>query len=201
MSVDDILYYIGKPIPKKTNKSTWNKIISKYVDGLGSRSSSRLRTWKRPNKRYDCLPGYKTKRYRDISVFVDISGSMSIAMKKAVENIATISQFNNGISNLILWNTKLVKEYKHVGKNKVTEILQYCGGGTSLVEGIKYIDATVPKDEVIVIVSDLQEISYESLIIAINNLAKKRTLIVGYPKDDSTTSSIVQTLKTEKIAI
>ena len=197
--VEDVLKFIGRAKPKSTNKKLWTKIVSKYIDGLGSRTTSKIRTWRRPNRRYDCFPGHKVSRYRAVSVFVDVSSSMSASMIKAAENVAVLSQFNNGLEHLILWNTDLVNDIRNANKKKVLDALQYSGGGTSLYEGIKYLVSVSKHDELLIIISDLQDDSNIGGLI--NKIAKTRTVIVGYPKDDNETKYLIKGITAVTIGI
>ena len=198
--VSSILSRIGRVIPTKTEKNNWVKVVSKYIDGCGSKSSSRLRTWRRPNKRRSDIPGYKELRYKEIAVFVDISGSMCEAMKNAINNVAVLSQFNGGISRMVLWNTKLYKEYTRLNKKKVTEAMAYSGGGTELSEGLEYINKRINKDTILIVISDLDDWDEAKFVDTINKICKFRTVIVGYPQYNYS-ETVLQKIKSVNVAL
>lgn len=179
--IASILDKIGKVAPTKSIKNIWIKTISKYINGCGSRSSSRIKTWRRPNKRREDLPGYKTLRYKDVAVFIDISGSMTDSMKKAIENVSVLSQFNNGLDRVVLWDTELCKEYARINKKQLLESLAYIGGGTKLSEGLSYIDKRISRNTLLIVISDLADWEKDKFVTTINTIAQKRTVIVGYP--------------------
>ena len=183
ISVDTVLGVLKKNKPRAKDKSKWERVIRKYVQGAGSKSSSRYRTYSRPNKRIEMLPGYKTLRYRGISVFLDVSGSMSTEMQNAVDNISVITQFNNGISLFIGWDTELKFEKRNVSSKQVHNLLENLScGSTDLLDGLKYMVKKCPKDDVIVIISDLGTCNWDEFRKYLLDLAKHRTVVIGLPK-------------------
>lgn len=180
--VETVLKSIERHRVSAKVKSNWERVIRKYVQGTGSKSSSRYRTYSRPNKRIPMLPGHKTLRYRGMSVFLDVSGSMDEPMQKAVDNISVITQFNNGISTFIGWDDCLKFEHYNVNNKKLHDILNNVSGGcTDLLDGFEYFVKKSPPQDILVIISDLYTDNWKRCVELLNNTAKKRTVIIGLP--------------------
>ena len=180
--VENVLKSIERHRVSAKVKSNWERVIRKYVQGTGSKSSSRYRTYSRPNKRIPMLPGHKTLRYRGMSVFLDVSGSMDETMQKAVDNISVITQFNNGISTFIGWDDRLKFEHYNVNNKKLHDILNSVSGGcTDLLDGFEYFVKKSPPQDILVIISDLYTDNWKRCVELLNNTAKKRTVIIGLP--------------------
>ena len=180
--VENVLKSIERHRVSAKVKSNWERVIRKYVQGTGSKSSSRYRTYSRPNKRIPMLPGHKTLSYRGMSVFLDVSGSMDETMQKAVDNISVITQFNNGISTFIGWDDRLKFEHYNVNNKKLHDILNSVSGGcTDLLDGFEYFVKKSPPQDILVIISDLYTDNWKRCVELLNNTAKKRTVIIGLP--------------------
>ena len=180
--VNTVLRAIQKNKPDAKTKSAWEKVIRKYIQGTGAKSSSRYRTYSRPNKRIELLPGYRTLRYRGISVFLDVSGSMDEIMQKAVDSISVISQFNSGISRFVGWDEELKFDHSNVNNRQVHTILKNVNCGcTDLYKGIEYFVKKSPKDDVLVFISDFNTINWTNTKKYMDKLVKRRTVVIGLP--------------------
>lgn len=159
------------------SKSKWRKCLQQYLSGTKSeRSTVRKTTWSRPNFRFgEHLPGKMRCSKQTVGVLVDVSGSMSANVLKAIEEIAEIGTFLRGIDHLILWDTALQGEYFNVTKNKFKNI-EICGyGGTQLYYGLERLVKGI--GDVLIVISDL--CINDDDIKKLNEISQKKKLIIG----------------------
>lgn len=164
------------PKPEKL-KSEWERIISKYTGGVCNKAAYRQRTWIRPNRRFgDLCPGSRKESYQDVSVLVDVSGSMSNDIVNAIRNISKICSFIGRVKYMVLWDTDFVKDYKCITTTKLRNLEIESGGGTYLSGGMR-LAAEQGRTNLLVFLTDLctPDEDYET----IRKLSANHQIIIG----------------------
>lgn len=148
------LIQVKLPKPAKL-KSEWERIIGKYTGGVCNKAAYRQRTWIRPNRRFgELCPGSRKESYQDVSVMVDVSGSMSNDIVNAIRNISKICSFIGRVKYMVLWDTGFVKDYRCITTTKLRTLEIESGGGTALSEGMR-MAAEKGKTNLLVFLTDL----------------------------------------------
>ena len=164
------------PKPAKL-KSDWERIIGKYTGGVCNKAAYRQRTWIRPNRRFgDICPGSKKESYQDVSVLVDVSGSMSNDIINAIKNISKICSFIGRVKYMVLWDTDFVKDYRCITTTKLRNLEIESGGGTYLSRGMM-MAAEKGRTNLLVFLTDLctPDEDFET----IKSLSKNHQIIIG----------------------
>ncbi len=164
------------PKPEKL-KSDWERIIGKYTGGVCNKTAYRQRTWIRPNRRFgELCPGSRKDSYQDVSVLVDVSGSMSNDIVNAIRNISKICSFIGRVKYMVLWDTEFVKEYRCITTTKLRNLDIESGGGTYLSEGMR-MAAEKGRTNLLVFLTDLctPDEDFET----IKQLSSNHQIIIG----------------------
>ena len=167
------------------------KYLRKMSGGCLNKNQDYYTTYNRPSFILgEGHPGRKEDTYQDVSVFVDVSGSMTQAIPECVKNISSICSFcdEGGIKYLLLWDTDNRGEYRGVTKAKINRKYNEMfaiGGGTALGDGFKHL-VKRGRTNFVVVISDMMtdEGDYEIL----NNIAKNHQVLLvliadGYSSD------------------
>ena len=164
------------PKPQKL-KSEWERIIGKFTGGVCNKTAYRQRTWIRPNRRFgEICPGSRRDSYQDVSVMVDVSGSMSDDIVNAIRNISKICSFIGKVKYMLLWDTDFVKDYKNITTSKLRSLEIPSGGGTDLSEGM-IMTAEKGRTNLIVFLTDLYTPDRD--FDTIRELSKNHQIIIG----------------------
>ena len=164
------------PKPQKL-KSDWERIISKYTGGVCNKTAFRQRTWIRPNRRFgEICPGSRKESYQDVSVMVDVSGSMSNDIVNAIKNISKICTFIGRVKYLLLWDTDFVKDYRNITTSKLRNLEIESGGGTDLSDGMKMLEQK-GRTNLMVFLTDLYTPDRD--FDTIKDIANRHQVIIG----------------------
>lgn len=164
------------PKPQKL-KSEWERVISKFTGGVCNKTAYRQRTWIRPNRRFGGLcPGSRKESYQDVSVLVDVSGSMSNDILNAIKNISKICSFIGRVKYMVLWDTEFVKDYKCITTTKLRNLEIQSGGGTYLSEGMRMC-AAKGRTNLLIFLTDLETPDEDYQTIC--ELSRNHQVIIG----------------------
>ena len=170
-----------KKIPEERLKSAWVRALSKEINGVHVSNCYRS-TWNRFSRRLgEGYIGKCREKYQECSVFVDVSGSMSQEIPKAISHICSIATFLGRIKYFLTWDTEQCGEWFNINTKKLKSLQIGSRGGTSLGEGFKQL-AKKGKTNLLIIISDMctSPVDYEVL----NELAKTHRIILGLVQSD-----------------
>ena len=170
-----------KHIPRERLKGPWVRELSKYLNGVNAQAGYKP-TWARFSRRLG--EGYvgKTKdRYQDCSVFVDVSGSMTEDIPRAINQICEVATFVGRIKYFLTWDTEQCGEWININSNKLKKLKIGARGGTSLGEGFRQL-ARKGHTKLLIIISDM-ETSEEDYNI-LNELSLTHDIILGLVQSD-----------------
>ena len=121
------------------------KILSRFFNQTTKRDYS----WQRPNRRYlpkHYIPSLYSKKMEDITVFIDVSGSVSQEQftQMISEITPVIRNFNPDTLNLVQFECKItgVDKIKNIGDMALVEFKG--GGGTMFHEPVEYMRKHMP---------------------------------------------------------
>ena len=164
-------------------KSAWVKELGKCISGINAHSGYK-KTWNKFSRRLGEGFAGKTKdRYQDCSVLVDVSGSMTQDIPKAIRQICSIATFIGRIKYFLTWDTEQCGEWFNINANKLKNLEIGARGGTALGEGFKQL-AKKGRTKLLIVISDME--TSEDDYIILNELSKTHHIILGLVQTDIT---------------
>ena len=168
-------------IPKERLKSEWVRELSKHINGVNSYSGYR-QTWNRFSRRLgEGYVGRTRDRYQDCSVLVDVSGSMTEDIPRAINQICEVATFIGRIKYFLTWDTEQCGEWININSNKLKRLNIGSRGGTSLGEGFKQL-ARKGRTKLLIVISDME--TDESDYKILNELSLTHDIILGLVQSD-----------------
>ena len=130
-------YTVAENTPKEIERFLRSIIRTSY-----SFTQDPMRLWNRGSRDrssgviYNSLKQEPQRNKKKLGILVDISGSMNIStIQNAAQSLKDCSKYLDKNSKFVTWNTNLSEEFPITNiPNKIN-----VGGGTDMVEGIKYL--------------------------------------------------------------
>lgn len=170
-----------KKIAVEKLKGEWVKTLGKYLNGVNAIASNEP-TWSRFSRRLgEGYIGRKVNRYQEVSVLVDVSGSMTEDIPRAIKQICEIATFVGRIKYFLTWDTEQCGEWRNINSKKLARLEIGARGGTKLGEGFKQL-AKKGKTKLLIVISDMQTDEDDYNIL--NELSLTHDVILGLVQSD-----------------
>ena len=174
-------FFKMRKVKSEKLKSDWVRELGKCISGVNAHSSYK-KTWNRFSRRLgEGFAGRTRDRYQDCSVLVDVSGSMTQDIPKAIRQICSIATFIGRIRYFLTWDTEQCGEWFNINANKLKRLEIGSRGGTLLGEGFKQL-ARKGRTKLLIVISDMETCEEDYKIL--NELSKTHKVILGLVQTD-----------------
>ena len=164
-------------------KGAWSRELGKYINGVNAHCGYKP-TWNRFSRRLgEGYVGKTRDRFQECSVLVDVSGSMTEDIPKAIKKICEVATFVGRIKYFLTWDTAQCGEWHNINSKKLMKLDIGSRGGTQLGEGFKQL-ARKGKTKLLIVISDMETDKNDYDIL--NELSKTHDIILGLVQSDIT---------------
>lgn len=133
----------------KPSSIPWKQILARFI--ASSTKTMKSATWKRPNRRFSCIPGFRRKWKLNMIIAVDTSASISDDnLREFSDEILKIAHSGNSEITVIECDAAIHKVYKF--KNKVESFKGR--GGTDFRPVFEYAQRQRPKPDCLIYLTD-----------------------------------------------
>ena len=175
------LSFVMKKLKVEKLKGDWVRTLSKYLNGVNAVAGN-IPTWARFSRRLgEGYIGKKVDRYQEVSVLVDVSGSMTEDIPRAIKQICQIATFIGRIKYFLTWDTAMCGEWRNINSKKLASLEIGSRGGTQLGEGFKQL-AKKGGTKLLIVISDME--TDESDYKVLNELSLTHNVILGLVQKD-----------------
>lgn len=174
-------FFVMKRMKQEKLKPEWKRILGKCISGVNV-SSEYKQTWSRFSRRLgEGYPGRTRDKYQECSIMIDVSGSMTEDIPRALNQLCEIATFMGKIKYVLTWDTEQCNEWFNINTTALKKLNIGARGGTSLGGGFEQL-ARKGRTKLLIIISDM-ETSKEDYDI-LNSLSKSYKIILGLVQRD-----------------